>query len=202
MGYVLKQGVELTHLGNLTLPSINCTPWVTSCNVLKLWNYWNVSCFIIFWVQCLGSCGHGIDITRSKTPHYLSPVLKWLRNGIRKPPSQRWGSQRGGTQILKTICFAQKYHRNALKYMKANNAKVMRACAKAVKALVKPGLFLQRTKWQVQSTSVWCSHRAWSRPMSPLPKVSGSAGRKKPRLNPSLKSRLKSRLKPRLSCWL
>lgn len=41
-------------------------------------------------------------------------------------------------KFLKNMCFNKKYKKKGLKKMQADNMKTMNACAKAVKALVKP----------------------------------------------------------------
>ncbi|XP_062039079.1 large ribosomal subunit protein eL29-like [Lepus europaeus] len=75
--------------------------------------------------------------SKNHTTHNQS--RKWHRNGIKKPRSQRYESLKGvDPKFLRNMHFAKKHNKKGLKKMQANNAKVMAACAKAIKTLVKP----------------------------------------------------------------
>nr|XP_054110243.1 60S ribosomal protein L29-like [Callithrix jacchus] len=75
--------------------------------------------------------------SKNHTTHNQS--RKWHRNGIKKPPSQRYESLKGvDPKFLRNMRFAKKHNKKGLKKMQANNAKAMSARAEAIKALVKP----------------------------------------------------------------
>ena len=75
--------------------------------------------------------------SKNLTTHNQS--RKWHRNGIKKPPSQRYKSLKGvDPKFLRNMRFAKKHNKKGLKKMQANNAKAVSARAEAIKALVKP----------------------------------------------------------------
>ncbi|XP_057648067.1 60S ribosomal protein L29-like [Chionomys nivalis] len=78
-------------------------------------------------------------MAKSKNPTAHNQSLKWHRNGIKKPRSQRYKSLKGvDPKFLRNMRFAKKHNKKGLKKMQANNAKAMSARAEAIKALVKP----------------------------------------------------------------
>ena len=75
--------------------------------------------------------------SKNHTTHNQS--RKWHRNGIKKPGSQRYESLKGvDPKFLRNMRLAKKHNKKGLKKMQANSAKAVRACAEAIKALVKP----------------------------------------------------------------
>ncbi|MBZ3869948.1 60S ribosomal protein L29 [Sciurus carolinensis] len=77
-------------------------------------------------------------MSKSKNHIAQNQSPKWHRNGIKKLPPQRYGPLKGADpKFLRNMCFAEK-HKKGLKEMQANNTNVMKAHAKATKALVKP----------------------------------------------------------------
>ncbi|XP_064232689.1 large ribosomal subunit protein eL29-like [Aotus nancymaae] len=64
---------------------------------------------------------------------------KRLRNGIKKPRSQRYESLKGvNPKFLRNMCFAKKHKKKGLKQMQASNARARSAGPEAIEALVKP----------------------------------------------------------------
>ncbi|XP_038177356.1 60S ribosomal protein L29-like [Arvicola amphibius] len=79
------------------------------------------------------------SVAKSKTHTTHNQSRKWHRNGIKKPPSQRYESLKGvDPKFLRNMRFAKKHNKKGLKKMQANNAKAMSTRAEAIKALVKP----------------------------------------------------------------
>uniref|UniRef100_A0A8C9QIV3 60S ribosomal protein L29 n=1 Tax=Spermophilus dauricus TaxID=99837 RepID=A0A8C9QIV3_SPEDA len=78
-------------------------------------------------------------MTKSKNHTINNQSPKWHRNGIKKYGSQRYESPKEvDPKFLRNMNFAKKQNKKSLKNMQVNNAKAIKACAKAVKALVKP----------------------------------------------------------------
>lgn len=71
------------------------------------------------------------------TPHTTRP-----QNGTEMPlinPNHRYEPLEGvDPKFLRNMCFTKKHNKKILRKMKANNAKTMNACAKAVHSLAKP----------------------------------------------------------------
>ncbi|XP_058281757.1 large ribosomal subunit protein eL29-like [Hylobates moloch] len=81
----------------------------------------------------------GTDRAKSKNHTTHNQSRKWHRNAIKKPRSQRYESLKWvDPRFLRNMHFAKKHNKKGLKKMQANNAKAMSACAKAIKALIKP----------------------------------------------------------------
>ena len=75
--------------------------------------------------------------SKNYTTHNQS--LKWHRNGIKKPRSQRYESLKGvDPKFLRNMRFAKKHNKKGLKKMQANNGRAVSACTEVIKALVKP----------------------------------------------------------------
>ncbi|XP_042141862.1 large ribosomal subunit protein eL29-like isoform X2 [Peromyscus maniculatus bairdii] len=86
-----------------------------------------------------GAAGYRSDMAKSKNHTTHNQSRKWLRNGIKKPRSQRYESLKGvDPKFLRNMRFAKKHNKKGLKKMQANNAKAVSARAEAIKALVKP----------------------------------------------------------------
>ncbi|XP_036154263.1 60S ribosomal protein L29-like [Myotis myotis] len=91
------------------------------------------------WPGTLGAEGFGAEVAKSKNHTTHNQSRKWHRNSIKKPPSQRYEPLKEvDPKFLRSMHFAKKHNKKGLKKMQANNAKAPSACAKAIKALVKP----------------------------------------------------------------
>ncbi|KAL4683341.1 hypothetical protein H8959_021035 [Pygathrix nigripes] len=106
--------------------------------------------------------GHG----QVQEPHHTQPVLKWYRNVIKKPRSQRYDSLKGvGPRFLRNMHFAKKHNKKGLKKMQPNNAKAISTCAEVIKILIKPKevkpKIPKRCQLQARSTCLHCPLQAW-----------------------------------------
>ncbi|KAL6073425.1 hypothetical protein STEG23_033166 [Scotinomys teguina] len=69
-----------------------------------------------------GVTGYRSVMAKSKNHTTHNQSRKWHRNGIKKPPSQRYESLKGvDPKFLRNMCFAKK-HKKGLKKMQVNNA--------------------------------------------------------------------------------
>uniref|UniRef100_L7N133 60S ribosomal protein L29 n=1 Tax=Myotis lucifugus TaxID=59463 RepID=L7N133_MYOLU len=137
--------------------------------------------------------------SKNHTTHNQS--RKWHRNGIKKPPSQRYEPLKGvDPKFLGNMRFAKKHNKKGLKKMQANNAKAMSARAEAIKALVKPEEprpNIPKGSSHKLSRLAYIAHPKLGKVLVPtLPRGSGSAGqRPRPRRKPSPRLRVQLQLK-------
>nr|XP_037842565.1 60S ribosomal protein L29-like [Chlorocebus sabaeus] len=83
---------------------------------------------------------HGLRCRHGKSKNHIThnQSRKWHSNDIKKPRSQRYKSLKGvDPKFLRNMCFAKR-HNKGLKKMQANSVKAISACAKTIKAPVKP----------------------------------------------------------------
>ncbi|EDK97410.1 mCG1038099 [Mus musculus] len=82
--------------------------------------------------------GNHADMAKVKNHTSHNQFYKWHSSCIKKPQTQRYESpKRVDPKFLKNMHFA-KHSKKDLKKMQASNAEEMRACAEAIKALMKP----------------------------------------------------------------